>query len=609
MATTAPDSVSGLIYHNDDKKKKNNKEQQNLQTAATTPAASQKPAASGGGTKASAAPKTTPTVYEDPVTNKNAQKAAERAQKTAAKAPSSLDVSYDTQQTVAQKRQEQKDAQWMGLGNPQGSMAETAKSSTAGTAKSSTDTYKNSADTYTAWYSGKMEVRSPFTPNQWNSTVKTTVERESPAKDTAFARPKTNTSPLWQTAGTASQWGGAKPQNTKDTYPGFERDLDSMWARYGAQLIGEEKKKAAKAAKPAKPARAAGPNAEMAGTVRLAPQYRAPAANTGPGAEMGKAVKPIKKPVSNNIIDLSPPHYMTIFEYIDWINGIGPSKETGRSANRQKSVDLTAEAQEKSFYKNPVLQQTDMINPPDEEYMQSDVYWKNKGVKINAINSLLQYNPLLKLAEIDKILNTPASYFPHISGMLKIRNSEKSAANTRNKVFTEYVGGYDGYGLNIDGGLPNAFLHIYLAAKTTDELGEKAAREFLTAHETFTDKQYEDGFLYKQDDISFDLEGEYQKYEKYAHDKKYPLVKHHVEMDLHNNDIGIQIALSTPENPDEITEQLKNMLWEHETLESLRAMFDGYSDREILFIKKALDAVYSGEAAVIWDFPGNNLPE
>ena len=80
-------------------------------------------------------------------------------------------------------------------------------------------------------------------------------------------------------------------------------------------------------------------------------------------------------------------------------------------------------------------------------------------------------------------------------------------------------------------------------------------------------------------------------------------------MDLHNNDIGIQIALSTPENPDEITEQLKNMLWEHETLESLRTMFDGYSDRELLFIKKALDAVYSGEAAVIWDFPGNNLPE
>ena len=330
MATTAPDSVSGLIYHNDDKKKKKNKEQQNLPTAATTPAASQKPAASGGGTKASAAPKTTPTVYEDPVTNKNAQKAAERAQKAAAKAPSSLDVSYDTQQTVAQKRQEQKDAQWMGLGNPQGSMAGTAKSSTAGTAKSSTNTAKtvtgttkNSTDTYTAWYSGKMEVRSPFTSNQRNSTVKTTLERESPAKDTAFARPKTNTSPLWQTAGTASQWGGAKPQNTKDTYPGFERDLDSMWAKYGAQLMSEEKKKAAKPANPAKPAKttkSAGPNAEMADTVRLAPQYRAPAVNTGPGAEMGKAVK----------LEGNPQNLKSAVKDLQKNTGI--SKETARTA-------------------------------------------------------------------------------------------------------------------------------------------------------------------------------------------------------------------------------------------------------------------------------------
>ena len=50
-------------------------------------------------------------------------------------------------------------------------------------------------------------------------------------------------------------------------------------------------------------------------------------------------------------------------------------------------------------------------------------------------------------------------------------------------------------------------------------------------------------------------------------------------------------------------------LGENETLDDLRIMFDGYSDREILFMKKAVNAVYSGEAAVIWDYPGNNFSE
>ena len=80
-------------------------------------------------------------------------------------------------------------------------------------------------------------------------------------------------------------------------------------------------------------------------------------------------------------------------------------------------------------------------------------------------------------------------------------------------------------------------------------------------------------------------------------------------MDLHNNDIGIQIALTTPTGAAEIQQQLEMYLGENETLDDLRIMFDGYSDRKILFMKKAVNAVYSGEAAVIWDYPGNNFSE
>ena len=472
-----------------------------------------------------------------------------------------------------------------------------------------------------------MEVRSPLTQKQWNSNVSSTAPKVQAEKNTAdkfkvlSALPPKSTAPLWKNMGTASPWNSTSTTSAQNiskqterkipakSEPDFEKDFKEMWAEYGPRLMVTERT----------PKTSYGPNSEMANTVKINPQKNTVSktvastkqivSTAGPSAEMGKVVKTGRKTVSDNIIDLSPPHYMTMFEYIDWINGIGPNKETASSVKRESSADLVASAQPKSPFQNPVLGYNDMINPPDEKYVKSDEYWKNKAAKANLIKTAINAKFPVKPAEIEKIMSDPVSYIPHTAGMLKIRNSEKSAANTRNKVFTEYVGGYDGYGLNIDGGLPNAFLHIYLAAKTTDELGEKAAREFLTAHETFTDKQYDNGFLYKQDDISFDLEREYQKYEKYAYDKKYPLVKNHVEMDLHNNDIGIQIALSTPENPEEIKEQLESMLWEHETLEDMRTMFDGYSDRELLFIKKALDAVYGNEAAVIWDFPGNNLPE
>lgn len=78
-------------------------------------------------------------------------------------------------------------------------------------------------------------------------------------------------------------------------------------------------------------------------------------------------------------------------------------------------------------------------------------------------------------------------------------------------------------------------------------------------------------------------------------------------MDLHNNDIGIKIALETPENEKEVTKQLSEMLYPGETLESVRERFPGYTDREILYIKKAIRAVYDREASIIWDAPGNNL--
>ena len=52
-----------------------------------------------------------------------------------------------------------------------------------------------------------------------------------------------------------------------------------------------------------------------------------------------------------------------------------------------------------------------------------------------------------------------------------------------------------------------------------------------------------------------------------------------------------------------IKTEINSMLGYGETLESLRNQFPNHTDRQRLFIKKAVQAVESGEAAIIWDYP------
>ena len=77
-------------------------------------------------------------------------------------------------------------------------------------------------------------------------------------------------------------------------------------------------------------------------------------------------------------------------------------------------------------------------------------------------------------------------------------------------------------------------------------------------------------------------------------------------MDLHNNDLGIYIALNTPTDPIGIKNELISMLGQEETLGQLRKQFPNHTDRQILFIKKAQQMVeYDSnneiKAAIIWD--------
>lgn len=189
--------------------------------------------------------------------------------------------------------------------------------------------------------------------------------------------------------------------------------------------------------------------------------------------------------VENQTIDLIGGKRKSTFDWLDgWNNfGDGPNKEISETTKdfkfeNQLNPDLISGAQGKSPFKNPVLNYDNMINPPDKDYRHNDVYWNKKASKYNPAKSLVNFAFSIKPAELDKIVQKPVEYIPHIDNFADVKFSDKSAANTRNKVFSEYIGGYDGYGLNIDGGIPNAFMHIYLAAKMTDFLGEKIQEIF-----------------------------------------------------------------------------------------------------------------------------------
>ena len=74
-------------------------------------------------------------------------------------------------------------------------------------------------------------------------------------------------------------------------------------------------------------------------------------------------------------------------------------------------------------------------------------------------------------------------------------------------------------------------------------------------------------------------------------------------MDLHNNDIGIQIALSTPHTQEEIEDALSKYLGKGETIGYLRHAYPDLNDRQILMMKKALKIIDDNQASIIWDFP------
>ena len=373
-------------------------------------------------------------------------------------------------------------------------------------------------------------------------------------------------------------------QQEKKEYTGVKNQTaaDELWNRYYTEVAGKNGIK-----QPQKLTKTTEPKQQNTNTVKA-----------------GKSTINIRD--DGSTIHYNSDTAIDLFDFLDFLSGrYGPSNEMAESVKIAKPIepDLVADAaQYPSVQGKPVMKYENMVNPPSAEYQKKAAELYKEAANNNLLKSKIGAVFGVKNKEIDVAFNNLPTYVPNVIDIFATKYSnipfndiKISAGDTRNIV---YGSKYDEYGLNIDGGKPNAFQHIYWVACLTDVLGEEEARNFSRAHETYTVSEYADGAMYSQDDIDTDMQ-----YGKITYNKAYPTRQQHAAMDLQNNEIGIQIALNTPTDPIEIEKELISMLGQGETLESLREQFPNHTDRQILFIKKAVQAIESGEAAIIWDYP------
>ena len=361
----------------------------------------------------------------------------------------------------------------------------------------------------------------------------------------------------------------------------YDNDLNALWNKYGAQLTGSDTKP-----------KATGPNGEMA-----------------KAAVTAKKETPFLEKVENQSVNYAKGGWK-LFDWMDdFGNNKGPNSEVANTTvGKKEQADLTAGTQGKSPFKNPILDYDDMINPPDEKYQYDENFWREisyngYGKQNEYINSLIEEHTPFNRAEIRTIIENPLPYVSNIPELIKAKstvipikndifyyNENEIGEMNNNKKYSKYAAG-------LDGGLPNAFQYMFLAALITDAVGESEARKFLTAHETFSDLEYDNNILAIQQEVPIEIDTEY-----YNKEKLYPTKKHHAEMDLQNNDIGIQIALTTPYSQTEIEDELSEYLDKGETIGYLRHAYPNLTDRQILMMKKALKAIDDNQVSVIWDF-------
>ena len=149
--------------------------------------------------------------------------------------------------------------------------------------------------------------------------------------------------------------------------------------------------------------------------------------------------------------------------------------------------------------------------------------------------------------------------------------------------------------LDYDGTEANAYLHMYWNALMTYATDADTAFRFALAHEAVDPAGLENGFL---DNIanggiappSPEIVDNYTG-------------RDHIQMDLHNNEVGQRIGMMIPRNPQELHQKLIEVAYNGDTQQYIHDIWDekiykGFTDAEILIHYYVTKAIANGEA--VW---------
>ena len=404
----------------------------------------------------------------------------------------------------------------------------------------------------------------------------------------------------------------AQPKSqVKNDYTGVKNQnaVDELWNRYYTELAGKKETQ-----QPQKLTKTTEPKQQNTNTVKA-----------------GKSTINIRD-------DGSTIHYdsdtaIDLFDFLDFLSGrYGPNNEMAESVKIAKEIseipDLIAKAQPKNNLENPVLQYEDMIRKPDalyginadewianapenwEDTYKDKLLYKMFG-EWGYNNIIATYIDGLKTAEKEILLENPVKSAYLFLNRDNLKGAKDMATALRDKVYVynenelDAVKPYTVEEANIDGSIPNALLHTTWSAFLTYDFGEDFAREITTAHEMLDKEQYADDKIYSQPEIYADKANGV-----YSAEKAYPTLQQHMEMDLHNNALGISIAKEIKQmTDDEVREELEYYYYQSgDDEEYFDKMYPELKDdRKRLMFIVCLKAVQYGYAAIIWDKYGDQI--
>ena len=235
-------------------------------------------------------------------------------------------------------------------------------------------------------------------------------------------------------------------------------------------------------------------------------------------------------------------------------------------------------------------------NNDEEEANYQDTEWwlkqidETRAERANDILSrMLDGMPIIAIGKVgmQAVLGVKGSeadlIVRHPLAALQINEAKDRAATGKGNLFP------DAPDKEIDGAKANAFLHAYWNAAAAYRIGADLTEQFTTAHETYSFWRYlkykdKPGILNEVDEATGLTIGQ------------------NVEMDMHNNAVGREIAGRIPTSEEEIHQELLEILGSEERINEELGAYKDFSQADLLLLFYTKAALDNGE--LIWLYNG-----